>query len=342
AQDYPRALFDLYVVPNNCTDDTAGAARRAGASILTCTFPVKCKGDVLRQAFSQLLASPVHYDAFCVFDADNVVDPRFLDQMNRALCTGVKVAKGRDEAMNPESSWVSGCYAIYFGLFNRFFNQARDSCGLSAGVRGTGFVVHRSVLERGGGWHTVTITEDIEFSSQCALWGERVAWVDQAVTWDEQPNSFRASLTQRRRWCSGSMQVAGLHMPALARRILGDNGRLSFDFICYLLVPYIQALSPLPVGLLLFWGLLRSKAVFLRVLWLIGAGGAVSALLTMAAAVLVVCLTGNRPHRMWRAIVTFPLFMLSWLPLQILSLFQKTTVWKEVRHTGGELPEKAA
>ena len=34
AQDYPRELFDIYVLPNNCRDETERAALRAGARIL--------------------------------------------------------------------------------------------------------------------------------------------------------------------------------------------------------------------------------------------------------------------------------------------------------------------
>ena len=52
ASNYPRELFDIYVIPNNCSDDTEGAALRAGAKILTCPAPVHTKGDVLRQAFA--------------------------------------------------------------------------------------------------------------------------------------------------------------------------------------------------------------------------------------------------------------------------------------------------
>ena len=68
AQHYPAELFDVYVIPNNCTDDTEGAARRAGARILPCLGPVRNKGDALHCAFAALKDSG--YDAYCVFDAE--------------------------------------------------------------------------------------------------------------------------------------------------------------------------------------------------------------------------------------------------------------------------------
>lgn len=53
-QDYPKELFEVYVIPNNCTDDTEKIAKNAGATILKCTIPTKSKGEVLKFAFDKL------------------------------------------------------------------------------------------------------------------------------------------------------------------------------------------------------------------------------------------------------------------------------------------------
>ena len=205
-QDYPDALYDIFVIPNNCTDDTESEALCAGAKIFRCFEPVRCKGDALHEAVAWLL--PQRYDAFCVFDADNIADERFLARMNDAFCAGAQVCKGAMRAKNPYDSWLSGCYGLYFTLFDTFFSRARMSCGLSSKLVGTGFAVHRAVLERFGGWNTSTIAEDAEFAAQCAANGVRVCFVPGALTYDEAPNDFAVSLRQRRRWCSGIMDVA--------------------------------------------------------------------------------------------------------------------------------------
>ena len=205
-QDYPDALYDIFVIPNNCTDDTESEALCAGAKIFRCFEPVRCKGDALHEAFETLLRKD--YDAFCVFDADNIADEQFLARMNDAFCAGAQVCKGAMRAKNPYDSWLSGCYGLYFTLFDTFFSRARMSCGLSSKLVGTGFAVHRAVLERFGGWNTSTIAEDAEFAAQCAANGVRVCFVPGALTYDEAPNDFAVSLRQRRRWCSGIMDVA--------------------------------------------------------------------------------------------------------------------------------------
>ena len=88
-QDYPNALYDIFVIPNNCTDNTEAAALTAGAKIFRCFEPVCCKGDALHEAVAWLM--PRGYDAFCVFDADNVADAQFLARMNDAFCAGAQV-----------------------------------------------------------------------------------------------------------------------------------------------------------------------------------------------------------------------------------------------------------
>ena len=244
-QDYPDALYDIFVIPNNCTDDTEAAALCAGAKIFRCFEPVRCKGDALHEAVAWLL--PQRYDAFCVFDADNVADERFLARMNDAFCAGAQVCKGAMRAKNPYDSWLSGCYGLYFTLFDTFFSRARMSCGLSSKLVGTGFAVHRAVLERFGGWNTSTIAEDAEFAAQCAANGVRVCFVSGALTYDEAPNDFAVSLRQRRRWCSGIMDVAVRMDAPLVSALRGSAPLRALDALLIVNAPFLQALTLLPL-----------------------------------------------------------------------------------------------
>ncbi len=338
-QSYPRMLYDIYVIPNNCTDRTAGAAARAGARLLYCPFPVSCKGDVLRQILPVLMA--MKYDAFCVFDADNVADSDFLREMNNAFCAGERVAKGRIMARNAGDSWIAACYGIYFGFFDLFFNRARASCGLSAKLVGTGFAVHRTVLEKLGGWNTQTMAEDAEFSAQCAIAGYRVAWVPQAVTYDEQPVTSRLSLVQRKRWCSGLIEVSRGAIPTLLKACRKGRTMLRLDFLLFLLMPYARALSPLPAACALLLALLAGPAALLRMMPLILSGFMLFYCSGIVLAALIIRWSGMRIRPMLSGVFTFPLFMASWLPLQILALFHRTTVWEDIHHTGMALEKSA-
>ena len=166
-QNYPPELYDVWVIPNNCTDNTALAARNFGAKVLECTVPVSSKGEVMRFAYRTL--KDKGYDAFCVFDADNMADPNFLKEMNNAYRAGARAAQGYRDSKNPWDTPISACYSIYYWMMNRFHNGGKTGLGMAAMINGTGFMVAASTLEKLGGWSTRTISEDLEMSAQCAL-----------------------------------------------------------------------------------------------------------------------------------------------------------------------------
>lgn len=329
-QNYPPELRDIYVIPNNCDDWTEDRARAAGAKIFRCFEPVRCKGDALHEAAAWLL--PQGYDAFCVFDADNVVHPDFLARMNDALLSGARAAKGAMRVKNPGDSWTAGCYGLYFTLFDTFYNRARANCGLSAKLVGTGFAVRRDLLEELGGWNTRTMAEDAEFSAQCAALGERVWYVPGAVTYDEAPGTLRLSLRQRRRWCSGVMTVAEKSAGRLLRAVGGRGGIRAADMLAFLAAPFAQVLSMAPAALCL---LAAARSGSLAEYALAAGVGLAAAWAGLTAFALALARVGGYPLKViGRSVAAFPLFMAAWLPLQAASLIRRSREWKPVRHTG--------
>lgn len=328
-QTYPRELYDVYVAVNNCTDDTAGCAARAGARVLDCTWEVRDKGQALSLVFA--LLGREKYDAYCVFDADNLVDQDFLARMNDAFCAGARVAKGLQRASNPASGWLAGAYDLYFEQFNLLYSRPRSVLRLSAKLMGTGFAVSRSLLEEMGGFQTHTLTEDTEFAVQCAIHGERVWWVPEAVTYDEQPVSFGESLVQRRRWSSGVICTMRDYGGRLLKSIgQGREGWLGLDMLMMLSGPYIQAVSLLPVVWLVYRAVAQGAWLGLLTAFLSFCGSAVFMALAVAA-------LGKRPvGKMLPAILLYPVFLLTWYPLNLLCVFSPVKIWKPMLHVGRE------
>ena len=334
AQDYPSDLYDIWVVPNNCTDNTALAARNFGARVLECTAPVKSKGEVLRFAYNRLRGR--RYDAWLVFDADNVVDPRFLAEMNNARMAGARAAQGYRDSKNPYDTAVSGCSSIYYWMMDRFHNGGKAGLGVSAMIGGTGFMVTQALLDRLGGWRTETISEDLEITAQAVLAGERVAYVPRAITYDEQPLTWEQSFTQRRRWSSGTLQVAQCYLPAL-NEAQSRRPRLSlFDFEATLLLPAYQLAALAGLACTALSAALGGRTLLQALL--LGLAGALgnlawAALTATVAAGLVITLEGKWNRRLWKGLATYWLFLLTWLPITAFSFWKKTTVWEEIRHT---------
>ena len=339
-QDYPAELYDIWVIPNNCTDNTARAAEQFGARVLECTVPVQSKGEVLRFAYNRLQGR--RYDAWLVFDADNVVDRRFLAEMNNARMTGVQAAQGYRDSKNPYDTAVSGCSSIYYWMMDRFHNGGKAGMGVSAMIGGTGFMVTQQLLDKLGGWRTETISEDLEITAQTVLAGERVAYVPGAVTYDEQPLTWEQSFTQRRRWTSGTLQVARRCLPALNEAQAHQPRLALFDFETTLLLPAYQLAALAGLVCTALASALGGRTLLQSlVLGLAGSLGNIAwaALTATIAAGVVLTLEGKWDRRLWKGLCTYWLFLLTWLPITAVSFWKKTTVWEEIRHTRTMAPQ---
>lgn len=324
AQDYPSEKVDIYVVTNNCTDGTEAVALAAGAKILPCTGRVTCKGEVLHQAVEKLL--PMEYDAFAFFDADNLPDPAFLQSMNDALAAGERVCKGRLKAGNALDSWVAGGYGLYHAMMEWTYSRPHSAAGFSSNLVGTAFVVHREVFEAMGGWNTVTLCEDTEFAAQCTRIGYRVAWVHEALSYDEQVTSFWVSLRQRHRWCSGMVQAARLMMRDMFSARCPKKG-MARDFGMLFLISHTAPLAAVVM--------LISLPFQTPVMLAMGGASLILSYIGMVIAAIVLCILGGYPvGRMGATVAMFPIFMVSWMPLQVVSLFVPVKHWHAIDHNG--------
>lgn len=80
--NYSDQLYDIFVVADNCKDNTAQIARQAGAIVYErFNDNEKGKGFAMDWMFQRLFEMERQYDAVCVFDADNLVHPNFLREM---------------------------------------------------------------------------------------------------------------------------------------------------------------------------------------------------------------------------------------------------------------------
>ena len=332
AQDYPRESYEVFVIADNCTgDDTAGAAKAHGAAVYERWDQRRIgKGYALQWALSRIREDyPGRFDAVCVFDADNLAAPDFLTKMNEALQNGADVAQGYRETVNPEESWVSGCYAVYWMFLMRFFYRARQTLGMSCMVCGTGFAFKMEVLEPGG-WNTRTVTEDCEFSVQQITAGRTIAFVDRAVFYDEQPSGFATSLRQRYRWVVGAAQATRWCMKDVGRGIRARH-KGSVDMLCYLLAVPATLLLMLQGPLLLLAALLQPLSP-LPILWGILTGTAVSYTVAALIALLCVHLEGKSVRRLWKPILLFPLFMLPMGFMAVAAAIHPRVAWKPIVH----------
>lgn len=331
-QDYPKELYDIYVIADNCTDKTAQIAKDLGAIVYE-RFDEenKTKGHALKWFLNQKIEEDAPYDAFCVFDADNIVDEKFIKSMNKKLCQGEDVVQGYRDIKNPTDSWISAGYAIFYWTMNRFYHLARYNLGLSPLINGTGFMVKFDVVKPNG-WDTKTLTEDIEFSLKRIIAGKKLGWSTEAIVYDEQPVGFKQSWSQRSRWTVGHMQCIQNYTKDLAVATKEKKTLMNFDGFLYIIgsIPmFILTLVLLAINFIMYLGNgITTGELLINILrYLIP-----TFLLPIGTAILIMILDKKPIKPMWKGLLCYPLFLGSWLLINFKCLFKRETNWDKIEH----------
>lgn len=331
AQNYPKELYDIYVIADNCTDATAEIAKEAGAIVLK-RFDEqnKTKGHALNWFIKQKIEENADYDALCVFDADNIVDKNFLKNMNKKLCQGEEVVQGYRDIKNPTDSWIAGGYAIFYWMMHRFYHLARYNLGLSPLLNGTGFMVKFDLLKPNG-WQTITLTEDIEFSLMNIAQGRKLGWAVDAIVYDEQPTTFKASWSQRSRWTVGHLQCMKEYTGKLINGIKEYKTLMNFDGALYLFGIPMMLLTflLLAVNILLYCGAQMGIA---ELMWNVGKFLFTTFLMPVVTGVAIMALEKKPIKSMLKSIIMYPVFMGSWIIINIKCLIKPTTTWEKIEH----------
>jgi len=330
--NYPKDMYDIYVIADNCKDKTAAVARKKGAKVHERFDDVyKGKGYALEWMFKRLLCMEAQYDAICIFDADNLVSKNFLLEMNKQLCLGHNVIQGYLDSKNPSDSWISGNYSISYWASNRLFQLPRYYLGLSCALGGTGFVMRTEVLKEIG-WGATCLTEDLEFSIKLVAKGMRVSWAHKAIVYDEKPLRLSQSWKQRRRWMQGHSKCATKYFTELMTKAIKNKSFICFDMALYLVQPFMVAFSG--IGLLMS----ISKLInFIKSDNLITAGHIIFGLLFFAMLyfnVIFLFAEGKLSKKIMAYLFIFPIYGLTWIPIVIQGFFNRNkTEWVHTLHT---------
>ncbi|MCI1960190.1 MAG: glycosyltransferase family 2 protein [Clostridia bacterium] len=232
-QRYPSEFLDIYVLADNCTDNTAKKAERAGAFVYKRWNKQQVgKGYALDYLFKKIDMNRgiKYYDGYFIFDADNIVDENFVAEMNKTYSKGYNVVTSYRNSKNFAYNWITYGYSLWFLHEARFINYPRMVLGNGCAVSGTGFLVSSKIIEENKGWPFHLMTEDIQFSVNCAITGCKIGYCDKAIVYDEQPTTFTQSWTQRMRWAKGFYQVDTKYMAPLSKCALTAKGR---KMTCY-------------------------------------------------------------------------------------------------------------
>ena len=337
AQTYDMSLVTVFVAADNCTDSTAAIARAHGAVVYERFNQLNVgKGYALDFLLQHIGADyPAGFDGYFVFDADNILAPDYIERMNEMFSNGHEIITSYRNSKNFGGNWISAGYALWFLRESRYLNGARTRLGSSAAVGGTGFLFSRRILDESHGWRFYLLTEDIEFSVYHILRGEKIAICESAVLYDEQPTDFRQSCRQRLRWAKGYVQVF-LRYGGQLLRGAAKGSWSCFDMSMSILPAFIlTSLCLLANATLTVLGLMQGAGVWFALRSLLECLGSILATLLVLGGIT----TATEWHRIHATTaqklaytLTFPLFMLTYLPISLAALFMKVE-WKPIHHS---------
>lgn len=337
-QTYPGELVTVFVVADNCTDKTAQIAKNAGAIVYERFNKEQVgKGYALHFLLNRIGEEYPEdaFDGFFVFDADNLLDENYITEMNKTFSDGHRVITSYRNSKNYGDNWISAGYSLWFLREARFLNHSRMLLNTSCAVSGTGFLFHREIMKKSGGWNFFLLTEDIEFTIYNVINGEKIAYCNNAMLYDEQPTLFRQSWRQRMRWAKGYLQVFRKYGWSLLLSVFKQGCFSCFDMTMSILPAIILTVFSATVNVAaVVFGLIAKDNVLIvaESLW----ETIRNLYLTLYALGLITTVTE------WKKIhckgikkvlytFTFPIFMLTYIPISVTALFRKVE-WKPIHH----------
>lgn len=339
-QDYPKELFRVFVVADNCTDATAAVSREAGATVYE-RFDTKerGKGYAMRFLFQQIERDfgLDAFDGYMVFDADNLLAPDYMTEINKVFSNGYRVCTSYRNSKNYGANWVTAATGIWFLREARHLNHARMVLGVSCTVSGTGYVMHKDIVKRNGGWNFFLLTEDYDFSMDCILNGDKIGYCESAVFYDEQPTCFRDSFNQRLRWAKGFYQVLYKYFGRMVKRLFTKGDFACYDQLIILAPGHIFLGACVSVALLTAADVNFVPEAFTNSILALVIPLVISAYVIFWLFGVIVLLTEHKKiyckkGRMFLLNFMFPVFMMTYAPIAIIALFAPVK-WKKIKHT---------
>jgi len=234
---YPKRNYEVFVIADNCTDNTAKIAGSLGATVLERTNADKTgKGYALRWAFDKILAEQDTFDAIIVVDADSLISGNYLEVMNYYMEQGSRVIQSSDLVLPDPGNWSVEATRIGFMLYNYVKPLGRKVLKLNMGLRGNGMCFSADVL-REVPWKAWSLIEDVEYGLNLLLHGEKIDFAPEATVLAQMPVEALNAESQRSRWEIGRFGIIKTYTGKFLVKAIKERSASYFDVFLDLITP---------------------------------------------------------------------------------------------------------
>lgn len=241
-QNYPKDLFQVAVISDHMKDETNQQLSQLPITLHTLTFDKSSKARALQYAMQHTEKS---YDYVVILDADNVVLPDFLEQLNASCQKGYQAIQCHRCAKNSDNN-IAVLDGASEEINNTIFRKAHNTVGLSSALIGSGmcfafewFKHHVNLLN--------SAVEDRELESHLLQEKVYIKFEENIHVFDEKVSNRDNFERQRLRWLNGQLQTLLIMLPNIPHAIATGNINYIDKTIQQALIPRSILLVLIPI-----------------------------------------------------------------------------------------------
>ncbi len=318
---------DVYVIVEEESDKTVELVKNKNMNIVfRHDLSKKRKGYALDDAIKEILEQKKHYDAYFIFDADNVLDKDYIKNMEEAYEDGYDIGIGYRNTKNGNDSVIAAASSLTFSMINTLGNEHKTKCNNTLTISGTGFYIKGDIIEKLGGYPFNSLTEDYELTLYATLNDLTTTYVKNAIFFDEQPVKYNITINQRTRWIKGFFEARKKYIPLLLKKEINKNFSSSFHQIMGV-TPYILLIIGLLGILLINYFNVKNTIILILFVYLI-------MVLITSIMVLKENTYLNINNKMKIKVILYnPIFLTTYIICLFKAILNKDVKWLKIEHS---------
>ncbi len=318
---------DVYVIVEEESDKTVELVKNKNMNIIfRHDLSKKRKGYALDDAIKEILEQKKHYDAYFIFDADNVLDKDYIKNMEKAYEDGYDIGIGYRNTKNGNDSVIAAASSLTFSMINTLGNEHKTKCNNTLTISGTGFYIKGDIVEKLSGYPFNSLTEDYELTLYATLNDLTTTYVKNAIFFDEQPVKYNITINQRTRWIKGFFEARKKYIPLLLKKEINKNFSSSFHQIMGV-TPYILLIIGLLGILLINYFNVKNTIILILFVYLI-------MVLITSIMVLKENTYLNINNKMKIKVILYnPIFLTTYIICLFKAILNKDVKWLKIEHS---------
>ena len=335
-QSYKVPFSDVYIIVESKADKTNLIASKYGANIIIRkNLNLKRKGYALDEGVKEIIKKK-SYDAYFIFDADNVLDKDYFKNMLDTYISGYDIGIGYRNCKNGNDNVISACSALTFSMVNTISNKRKMKNHNTLTISGTGFYVAGYLIDEWGGYPFNSLTEDYELTLYATMRGLSTFYNEKAIFYDEQPTKYSVTKTQRVRWIRGYFDSRKKYIAKLReKRSLHTANYGSIVSEIAGVKPFIMSIIGIVFFILSDLMLMIFSYNYLIILFLLFLLFELYIMLSLITLIIIIKERGKldlNTSIATKAILFNPIYLFSYIPCAIKALAVKDVSWDRIDH----------